>query len=211
MAAQPHQTGFAFFAAVEEATRYGGPQGAARKSESFNAAAAHVSVLLGDAVAAFQRRSYGTCAFLSITAIEETAKAEMLGFRVEPPSDGKKRGRDPLRSHLKKHLIGVRPTTFMGRLPNLLGNKVCARLQHEAEDGDLVTLREQALYVHADENGVTTPATAITRDRAREVLLLALEVADDVLVGWTDASNQLGEGFEVCISQVATAFSSAQE
>ncbi len=89
----------------------------------------------------------------------------------------------------------------MGRLPKLLGNALCARLQREAEEGKLVALREQALYVHAGKDGVTTPATAITAPRGREMLLLALECADDVLVGWTGEWYRLGERYEAMIAE----------
>ena len=85
-----------------------------------------------------------------------------------------------MRDHASKHKLALRPTTFMGRLPKLLGAEQCARLQSEADAGDfLVSLRERALYIHVDEDGVSTPATAISEVCARELLLLALEVADD--------------------------------
>ena len=91
----------------------------------------------------------------------------------------------------------------MGRLPKILGPEVCARLQREAEIGDFVKLRERALYVHIDEQGVTTPASTITRERAREVLLLSLECADDILVGQTNSSYKAGERFEALIAEIA--------
>jgi hypothetical protein len=97
----------------------------------------------------------------------------------------------------------VGPTTFMGRLPRLLGEERCARLKLEAETGELVSLRERALYVHVDADGVTTPATAIQEARVREVILLALEVADDRLVGWTNRSYALGERFEAWLHKLA--------
>ena len=92
----------------------------------------------------------------------------------------------------------------MGRLPSLLGEAACARLQEEAETGVLNRLRERSLYFHVNGNDVTTPATAITADRAQEVLLLALESADDILVGWTNASYALGKRFEGWIADVSS-------
>ena len=183
MTEKPDQDGAAFSAAVKSAIAYGGSLGGMSVVEAFDAAASHVAVLLSDAFEAFQRSSYGTRVFLAITALEEIAKAEIIVFRMEPPSTPRaKRGRDPLLNHFTKHVIAVRPTTFMGRLPKLLGNPVCARLQKEAETGALVQLRERSLYVHVDEHGLSTPETVITASRAQEVLLLALEAADDTLV-----------------------------
>ncbi len=195
-----------FVEAVEAAIKYGGPMHGVDKIELFNAAAEHVNVLLADAVDAFRRRSFGTSVFLAITAMEETAKAEILGFRTGYPEDGLRRRRDPLRDHASKHRLAVRPTTFMGRLPALLGEDRCHRLRLEAETGELVRLCERALYVNVDTHGVTTPAVAIREGRAREVLLLALEVADDVLVGWTNQSYSLGEHFEAWLNEFGRDF-----
>jgi AbiV family abortive infection protein len=200
MAIKPHQDGDTFFPAVEEAISYGGPKDSRLTSAAeFDATGAHVMVLIADAAAMYRRRSYGTCVFLAITALEEIAKAEIQFFRVKFKVNGQKRGRDPLRDHAKKHVIAVRPTTFMGRLPNLLGGERCARLQKEAEEGSLVELREQALYAHFEGRRVMTPAAAISQTRAREILLLALEAATDVLVGWTSETDRI---YEPCVAMI---------
>jgi len=191
-----------FFTAVQAAIDFGGPGYGEDPVLGFNMASQHVLVLLQDAVTAFEHASYGTSVFLAITALEETAKAELLGFRIQKPDGHKKRG-DPLHSHAKKHALAVRPTTFMGRLPKILGPETCARLQQEATDGSINRLRETAIYVNCSAEGhVSTPAMKVDRARAREVLLLALESADDILVGWTNASFRLGESVESFITQV---------
>lgn len=43
--------------------------------------------------------------------------------------------------------LAVGPTTFMGRLPNLIGAEACERLQNMAAGGGFRLLRESALYV----------------------------------------------------------------
>lgn len=200
--ASENNNGRAFFEAVEAAIAYGGPAHGVEITELFDVAAEHVCVLLADAVEAFRRGSFGTGVFLAITAMEETAKVEILAFRTMRPADAPRRGRDPMRNHASKHRLAVRPTTFMGRLPRLLGEERCAHLRLEAETGELVSLRERALYVHVDASGIATPATVIPEPRAREVMLLALEVADDVLVGWTNRSYVLGERFEAWLDEL---------
>ena len=171
-------------------------------AELINAITQHVAVLLGDALAAFYRNSYGTAVFLSITALEETVKAEVLAYRIQRVPDAKKRGRDPLRNHAQKHAMAIRPTTFMGRLPSILGDKACERLQTEAESGSFVELRERAIYAHIDGAVVSTPRTAISRDRALEMLLLACEAVDDAIVGYTNESMALGEQFSAWIEEL---------
>jgi hypothetical protein len=111
MSRTPHQDGSAFFEAVQRAIDHGAPLAELSASETFNGAAQHVAVLLADAVDAFRRRSFGTSTFIAITALEEAAKAEVLGFRVRPRLGESKHVRDPMRDHRQKHLIAVRPTT----------------------------------------------------------------------------------------------------
>ena len=165
MSDKPHRNGDAFFAAVDAAISH--DKAPVRlTAEELNTMTRHVAVLLDDAVAAFRRQSHGTCVFLAITAMEETAKAEVLAFRGRPESPPNRRG-DPMLNHAKKHFIAIRPTTFFGRLPKILGDEVCARLQREAEAGGFNRLREQALYIHLDHSGVTTPVTVVDRARAR--------------------------------------------
>jgi AbiV family abortive infection protein len=170
----------------------------------FNTASQHVLVLIEGAVAAFTRGSYGTSVFLAITALEETAKAEILPFRIQKPKSTQKKWGDPLRSHMKKHAMAVRPTTFMGRLPKILGAETCKRLHQEATDGSINRLRETAIYVSCFADGtISTPAMAVDRTRAREIVLLALESANDILVGLTSDSYRLGKSVEAFIAQVS--------
>jgi AbiV family abortive infection protein len=193
-----------FFTAAQAAIDFGGPGYGEDPVLGFNTASRHVLVLLEDAVAAFARGSYGTSVFLAITALEETAKAEILGLRIRKPEGAQKKRGDPLRSHMKKHALAVRPTTFMGRLPKILGAETCARLQQEAADSTINRLRETAIYASCSAEGkVSTPAMAVDKTRAREIVLLALESADDILVGWTSDSYQLGESLETFIAQVS--------
>jgi AbiV family abortive infection protein len=193
-----------FFSAVQAAIDFGGPGYGEDPVLGFNTASQHVLVLLEDAVDAFARGSYGTSVFLAITALEETAKAEILAFRIQQPAGTQKKWGDPLRSHMKKHAMAVRPTTFMGRLPKILGAETCERLQQEATDGSINRLRETAIYMSCSADGmISTPALAVDRTRAREILLLALESADDILVGSTNDSYRLGEAVEAFIAQIS--------
>src|SRR5689334_5256450 len=133
---------------IEQAISFGSSASVRVSAEGFDASVGHVRTLLGDAVAAYEAGSFGTAVFLAITSMEETAKAELLAFRLPRPAGVKPKGRDPLRDHGKKHAIAIGPTTFMGRLPKLLGEETCARLADEAHSGGFVDLRERALYVH---------------------------------------------------------------
>lgn len=174
-----------FLKRIEEASAF--PMGLkSRGADSFNRAGDHVLTLLGDAAAAFDRGSFGTATFLALTALEETAKAELMLYRHDPTVPPK-RG-DPMRSHANKHAIAVRDTTFMGRLPKALGDERCETLHEEADAGELVSLREASLYVDVKSGDLVVPKEIISKARAREILLLAIESADDALVGYSNHS-----------------------
>lgn len=160
-----------------------------RDSETFDRAGDHVIGLLGDACSLFGKRSWATATFVAVTAIEETAKAESMVYRhdtSEPPNRN-----DPMRRHVNKHVLAVRDTTFMGRLQEALGEERCRALLHEATEGGLVTLREASIYADVSDGELIVPGDTISKERAREIVLLALEVADDLLVGCTSHSMEV--------------------
>lgn len=195
----------AFWKAVQATNSYRAEGQRRIRSDEYNRAADHTIGLLQDAAAAFARASFGTATFLAITALEEAAKAELLGFRnSEPAVEGKGKGRDPLLSHQTKHVLAVLPTVFMGkRLGEAIGAERCVALQAAAVSGDLVTLRERALYVTFGPDGISTPAETVTLDTAREVLLLAIEAADDVLIGWTNVSMSWSAPLDALFDEIA--------
>lgn len=189
-----------FFEAVDRAITFPGPRLA---RHSFSKVSRHAMRLLEDAVTAFCRGSFGTAVFLAVTSMEEVAKAEMSIYRRGPADPGARLRADPLFNHKAKHMISVRPTTFMGRLRETLGKDVCKRLLEEAQRGELIRLREMALYSTLGEDETTTPEEMIGHEKARETLLLALEVADDVLVGYTSETFIMGELLSAWMDEVA--------
>jgi AbiV family abortive infection protein len=172
------------------------------KGADFNRACDHVVVLLCDAVSCFERGSYGTAVFLAVTAIEEIAKAEVGLYRREQSIKPATRGKDKLFNHKAKHQMAILPTVFMGkRLEEALGAERCAQLLEEAVNGDFRLLRENSLYFRNLNGQFVTPTDSISKSKAREVLLLAIEAGDDRLVGYTEHSGvieqQLSELFGV--------------
>ena len=80
---EPHRDGKIFFEALQKAINYSAdPVERSSFAATFHAAIDHVAILLEDAIVAFRRGSFGTSAFLAITSLEETAKAEILLFRM---------------------------------------------------------------------------------------------------------------------------------
>lgn len=156
------------------------------KKSDFNRACDHILILLEDSLNCFERGSWGTSVFLSLTAIEEVAKASIGIYRRSGKLQEVKRSKDKLFDHLEKHRMAVLPTVFMSkRLEDALGKERCAELLNEAAHGQFRNLRESAIYFTNTSGQFVTPANVINRERARELLLLALETTDDRLVGYT--------------------------
>ena len=193
----------AYYHAVEAAIQYGSQSNKKFTSTDLNYSIQHIHNLLSDAMSLFKMGSFGSSTFLAITSMEETAKIELLAMRSFLKHNEKKvKGRDPLRDHYKKHVLAVRETTFMGRLPKLIGEDACKRLQSEVIAGKFRDIRERALYVHLDSSNISTPKDAITEARAHEMLLLAIECADDILIGYTNQSYEFGDRFEELFAQL---------
>lgn len=172
------------------------------KAQDFDRACDHIVVLLSDAVSCFVRGSFGTSVFLAITAIEEIAKAQVGLYRREITIKPTQRGSDKLFNHAEKHKMAILPTVFMGkRLEDALGTERCKELLDEVVNGDLRSLREDSLYFRNDNGRFSAPAGCVSRSKAREMLLLAIEAGDDRLIGFTVHSGlieqQLSGLFEV--------------
>lgn len=161
--------------------------------EEFNRGCNHVAGLLRDSHRLYSASSFATSVFLSITAIEESAKLEIAGFRRDPKTPPVKNRRDDLLfAHKAKHSIALQEVITIGtRLPAAIGAQRLRELLDMAESGKLVELRESALYTDNLDGQFVCPAERIDKQTARDVLLLALEVWDDRLVGWTNHTYEL--------------------
>lgn len=110
---EPQRDATAFFAAVDAAIAHDKTSGMLTAAE-FDTMARHVAVLLDDAVACFWQ-SYGTCAFLSVTALEETAKTEMLCFRGRPRPEKNRRDRCAIMRRSTRLPFAREPSSALSR------------------------------------------------------------------------------------------------
>ncbi len=155
-------------------------------SDDFNRACDHILLLLENSFSCFNRKSFGSSVFLAITAIEEIAKAEIGIYRRINKTDDVKRHKDPLFNHLSKHRMAILPTVFMGkRLEDALGKERCDQLLAQVAEGLLKELRENSLYFQNVDGQFITPRELVDKGKAKEILLLAIEAADDRLIGYT--------------------------
>jgi len=161
-------------------------------SDELNQACEHIVRLLNDASLLLEAGSHASAAFLSITALEETAKIHIGMYRNA--DDAAPRRKDPLYQHDKKHYIAAAPTVAMGsRLQEAIGEKRMNALIVIARAGQLKSIRENALYVGKDNGQLQLPSEAVTSEFAKELILFAVEAFDDAFVGYTARSYELGE------------------
>lgn len=163
-----------------------------RGVEELDVAIVHIVQLIKDSSVMLETGSHGTAAFLAITAIEETAKVSVSLFRhAESPL---RRSKDPLYRHEKKHQLAMAPVLSIGsRLGEAIGESRLKELLDLGRSGELVRSREASLYIERISDRLVVPRDAISFDYARELLLLAIEVFDDGLVGYTNESMRLGQ------------------
>lgn len=161
--------------------------------DQFDAAADHVAALIEDSYTLYCRERFATATFLSITAIEEAAKLHVGVFSDGTHRDKGKKS-NAFRSHLSKHRLAAMPTVAMGtRLNEALGTKEVSRLINAMQKGRLVNKREASLYFESRGKSLIFPSDRISKQDARGLLLLAVEVFDDALVGFTNHSFELSE------------------
>jgi len=180
-------------------------------SAQFDRGCDHVCALLRDAYTLFTSGSFPTVVFLSITAIEDIAKHETATFRRPGrTAPAKRRSDDHLYSHKLKHTIALQEVIVIGtRLPSAIDEARVRDMLDMAESGGLVVLRESALYAENVDGKFLCPQDRIDRALAREILLLALEVWDDRLVGLTNHTYALDGELAAMFEAVAAALPAA--
>jgi AbiV family abortive infection protein len=173
--------------------------------EEFNRGCSHVAGLLRDSQRLYSAGSFATSLFLSITALEETAKLEIAVFRSDGNTPPVKNRRDDLLfSHKLKHAIALQEVITIGsRLPAAIGAERLRELIDMSESGKLVELRELALYTDNLDGHFVCPSERIDKQLSRDVLLIALEVWDDRLVGWTNHTYELDADLVQLFREVA--------
>ena len=173
--------------------------------EELNSAINHIVQLLEDSSNLYFSGSYATSAFISITACEEIAKAN-IGMYTDgiDPSNVKKR--NMFLDHKMKHKLVALPTIPMGqRLNEAIGEKKLQELLKLAKNGNFVALRENALYFQRENNKFVTPKNKISKSKSRSLLLFAIEAFDDAIVGYTNHSLKISCHTDEMFNKVAKA------
>lgn len=170
--------------------------------EEFNSACDHIVLLLEEASCIFQSGGHSTATFLAITAIEETAKAHFGSFAAQGASPNS-REKNIFYNHGIKHQMAAMPTVAMGkRLQEAIGEKVLSQILEMSKQKKLQTIRESSLYFERQNGTLKSPRAVIDKNLSRSILLYAVEVFDDALVGYTDYSMQISVRTDEIFNQI---------
>lgn len=172
-----------------------------KSADELDKAIDHIVQLIQDACTLYLSDSYSSSAFLSITACEEVAKAHIGSF-----TDGKhpeQKGRNVFRDHKTKHVMAALPTVPMGkRLEDALGKVELQRIMNMAKNAGFVQIRENALYFQREKGSLVIPYEKIDKKLARSLVLFAIEVFDDALVGMTNHSYKMDDITDALLEQI---------
>jgi AbiV family abortive infection protein len=172
-----------------------------QSAEELDKAIDHIVQQIQDSCALYFNGSYPSSVFLSITACEEVAKANIGSF-----IDGKhpkKKGHNVFRDHKTKHLMAALPTVPMGqRLEEALGKAELQRVMNMAQNAGFVQVRENALYFQREKGSLVIPSEKVDSKLARSLALFAIEVFDDALVGMTNHSYEMDDITDTLFEQV---------
>ncbi|KXO13311.1 OrfI protein [Moritella sp. JT01] len=171
-----------------------------RSVEEMDKAIGHAVTLIQDSSCLYLNGSYSSSVFLSITVLEEVAKAHVGAFTG---GNHPVKNRNVFKDHKTKHILAAFPTVAMGkRLQDAIGEKEIDRLINMAKNSGLVQAREFSLYFQRENGKLKVPADKVNRKFARSILLFAIEVFDDALGGVTNYSNEAAEVTDELFEQV---------
>jgi AbiV family abortive infection protein len=169
--------------------------------DEFDKAIDHIVRLIQDSSLLYLNGSYPSSAFLSITACEEVAKANVGLF-----TDGthpKGNGRNAFRDHKTKHQMAAMPTILMGkRLEDALGKVELQRIMSMAHNAGFVQVRESALYFQRENVNLVVPSEKVDKKLARSLILFAIEAFDDALVRLTNHSFDADDITDALFEQI---------
>ena len=157
---------------------------------------------LSDAYILYENNSFSSSVFMSITACEEVAKAHLGSFSDGTTANGKPK--NMFRNHKTKHILSAMPTVPMGsRLEKAIGEAELKKMMNMAHNSGFVQLRESALYFQREKGKLVVPSDKIDKKTARSILLFALEVFDDALVGITTYSMEIDKRTDTIFNKLA--------
>ena len=159
--------------------------------EDYEKSLLHIESLINSAILLYKNNFINQSFFLTITSIEEIAKADVCIHRgIQKPNKIVKRSKDGLFNHKTKHHVAANEITFKFlKSISKIGIEETILIKDKLNKGEFVILRESLLYFENCENGTKTPTELITKTDSLNLLLICIEVFEDRLFGFSEKTD----------------------
>jgi AbiV family abortive infection protein len=160
--------------------------------EDFEKCLLHIENLIDSAILLYKNNFVSQSVFITITSIEEIAKAEVCIYRGLQKENKVvvKRNKDGLFNHKSKHIISANDITF-NYLKSIskIGLKEVNKIKEKLNNGDFINLRELSIYFENTLNGTKTPIDFVTKKDCLNLLLICIELCEDRLFGFSKRTD----------------------
>ncbi len=160
--------------------------------EDFEKCLLHIENLIDSAILLYKNNFITQSFFITITSIEEIAKAEVCVYRGLQKENKivVKRNKDGLFNHKSKHIISANDITF-NYLKSIskIGLKEVNKIKEKLINGDFINLRESSIYFENTLNGTKTPNDFVTQKDSLNLLLICIELCEDRLFGFSEKTD----------------------
>lgn len=160
--------------------------------EDFEKCLLHIENLIDSAILLYKNNFINQSVFITITSIEEIAKAEVCVYRGLQKENKVvvKRNKDGLFNHKSKHIISANDITFdYLKSISKIGLKEVNKIKEKLNNGDFINLRESSIYFENTLNGTKTPNDFVTKKDSLNLLLICIELCEDRLFGFSERTD----------------------
>jgi AbiV family abortive infection protein len=146
----------------------------------------HIESLINSSILLYKNKFFNQSLFITISTIEEIAKAEVClyrGLQKESKTNVKRR-KDGLYSHKTKHIVSANEITFKYlKSEKRIGKNKISIILNNLNNGTYSIIREKSLYFENIDGICKTPLNEFTEIEVRDLLLICIELFEDRLFG----------------------------
>jgi AbiV family abortive infection protein len=160
--------------------------------EDYEKCLLHIESLINSAILLYKNNFTNQSFFITITSIEEIAKAEVCVYRglQKESKTLVNRTKDGLFNHKSKHIISANEITFNYlKSTTKIGLNELNKIKEKLNNGDFINLRESSIYFENTLNGTKTPSDFVTKKDCLNLLLICIELFEDRLFGFSDRTD----------------------
>jgi AbiV family abortive infection protein len=145
----------------------------------------HIERIIDSSIILFKNSLYQQSIFLTITAFEETTKAEICLYRgLSKNKQTVKRNKDGLFNHKIKHITVANDITFNYlKTEKIYGKEKIQEILENLKSGKFIEIRENSLYFKNIGGKCVISDEFINEENSKLLLMICIEVFEDRLFG----------------------------